>query len=157
MTPGIALRASLMSPALALLAATPVSAGTSTSQFRVTLTIQAECKLTAANDIGFGADESIGAPCVDGTPYSIGLNAGAGTGATVNVRKVSATGGGTMIYMLYRDAAATQIWGDTISANPLSTTGNGAVQTFTVYGRVPAQSTPAAGNYSHTIQVVITY
>ncbi len=167
MKPGIALRASLMSPALALLAATPVSAGTSTSQFRVTLTIQAECKVTAANDIAFGttgviqstisADGSIGAQCTNSTPYNIGLNAGAGAGATVSVRKMSATAGATVNYMLYRDAAATQIWGDVISTNTMAATGNGGVQTFTVYGRVPAQTTPAAGNYSDTVQVVITY
>lgn len=111
MRPGIAFRASLMSAALALLAAVPVSAGTSTSQFRVTLTIQAECKVTAANDIAFGttgviqstisADGSIGAQCTNSTPYNIGLNAGAGSGATVNVRKMSATAGGTVNYMLF--------------------------------------------------------
>lgn len=160
MKPGIALRASLMSPALALLAAAPVSAGTSPSQFRVTLTIQAECKLTVANDIAFdtiSADGSIGEQCTNSTPYSIGLNAGAGTGATVNVRKMSATAGGAVNYMLYRDAAATQIWGNTISTNTIAATGAGAVQTFTVYGRVRAQTAPTAGSYSDTVQVVITY
>ena len=167
MKSGIALRASLMGPALSLLAAAPVSAGTSTSQFRITLTIQAECKLTVANDIAFGttgiiqsalsADGSFGAQCTNSTPYNIGLNAGAGTGATVAVRKMSAKAGGAVNYMLYRDAAATQIWGDTISTNTLSTIDKGAVQTFTVYGRVPAQAAPAAGNYSDTVQVVITY
>lgn len=164
---GIALRASLMGPALSLLAAAPVAAGTSASQFRVTLTIQAQCKIIAANDVasdatgviqsGIGADGSMGAQCANSTPYSIGLNAGAGSGATVTIRKMATTADGAVNYMLYRDAAATQIWGDTINTNTLAATGAGAVQTFTVYGRVPAQTTPAAGNYTDTVQVVITY
>ena len=36
-------------------------------------------------------------------------------------------------------------------------TGSGVSQSFTVYGRVPAQSTPAAGSYTDTIKVTVTY
>jgi len=167
MKQGIALRASLMGPALSLLAAAPAAAGASTGQFRVTLTIQAECKLKVANDVGFAAmgdfpsatndNEFIGAQGAGRAPYNIGLNAGAGSGATVPVRRMATTVGEAENYTLFRDAAATQIWGDTISSNTLPANSNGAVETFTVYGRVPARTMTPAGHFSDTVQVVITY
>jgi hypothetical protein len=40
--------------------------------------------------------------CTNGTPYSIGLNAGAGSGATVAVRKMT-HGSATIDYSLYRN------------------------------------------------------
>lgn len=150
-----------------MLAPIAAQAGTSTSQFKVTLTVQAECKLTSASDIAFGttgviqsaltSTGTIGVQCTNTTPYNIGLNAGAGAGATVTTRRMSASTGATIDYALYRDSGLTQVWGDTVNSNTLSGTGSGAVQTHTVYGRVPAQTTPAAGNYTDTVQVVVTY
>lgn len=145
----------------------PAFAGTSTSQFRVTLTVQAECKLTSATDIAFGttgviqqainSTGTIGVQCTNTTPYNIGLGAGAGSGATISTRRMSSGGGATIDYSLYRDSAAAQVWGDTVNSNTLSATGSGAVQSHTVYGRVPVQATPAPGNYADTVQVTVTY
>lgn len=151
-----------------LMLATPAAIpGTSTSQFKVTLTVQAECKLTSTTDIAFGttgviqsvltATGTLGVQCTNTTPYSIGLNAGTGAGATVTARKMTAGAGATIDYSLFRDSAHTQVWGDALNSNTLSGTGNGAVQAYTVYGRVPVQTTPAAGNYSDTVQVTVTY
>ncbi|WP_409528142.1 spore coat protein U domain-containing protein [Rhizobium sp.] len=36
-------------------------------------------------------------------------------------------------------------------------TGTGSPQTLTVYGRVPAQNTPAPGTYSDTVVVTVSY
>ncbi|WP_352442717.1 MULTISPECIES: spore coat protein U domain-containing protein [unclassified Mesorhizobium] len=50
---------------------------------------------------------------------------------------------------LYKDSDRTQPWGD--SSTPGSTvagTGNGVMQNFTVFGRVPPQTTPSAGVYT---------
>ena len=142
-------------------------AGTSTGNFKVTLTIQAECKLNSTTDIAFGtsgviqaaltANGTLGVQCTNTTPYNIGLSAGAGTGATVTNRSMTAGTGSTIGYSLYRDTAFTQVWGDVVASNTMAATGSGAVQSYTVYGRVPAQTTPAAGNYSDTVQVTVTY
>lgn len=152
-----------------LAAAMPAAAqaGTTTSQFRVTLTIQAECKITSATDIAFGttgviqstltSTGTLGVQCTNTTPYNVGLSAGAGSGASVTTRRMSSSGGATVDYSLYRDAAGTLVWGDTVSTNTQAATGNGAIQSLTVYGRVPAQTTPAAGSYSDTVQVTVTY
>jgi spore coat protein U-like protein len=150
----------ILSPSVAL-------AGTSTGQFKVTITVQADCKLTSTTDLAFGntgiiqsaitSNAAIGVQCTNTTPYNLGLNVGAGTGATVAIRKMTSGAAATIDYSLYRDAAFTQPWGDTVASNTLGGTGNGAVQTLTVYGRVPIQNTPAPGAYSDTVQVVVTF
>lgn len=152
--------------AAAFLAA-PASAQTSTGQIKVTLVVQAECKLTSTADVAFGttgviqaaisATGTIGVQCTNTTPYNIGLGAGAGTGATVAARKMTSGTGATISYELYRDTARTLVWGDTVNSNTVAGTGTGAVQTLTVYGRVAVQNTPAAGTYADTVTVTVTY
>lgn len=145
----------------------PAFAATATGSFNVTLTLQAECRVTSASDLAFGtsgviqstisATSPIGVQCTNTTPYNVGLSAGVGSGATVAVRKMTSGAGAAVNYSLYRDTARTQVWGNTISTDTVSGTGNGAIQTLTVYGSVPAQTTPAAGNYADTVQVTVTY
>jgi spore coat protein U-like protein len=149
--------------------AAPVSgpSATATSQFQVTLTLQAECKLTSASTLAFGtsgviqtaitATSTINVQCTNTTPYNIGLNAGLGSGATVTTRTMTGGVGTAIAYQLFRDTARTQNWGITVGTDTLSGTGNGAVQPYTVYGSVPPQTTPAAGNYTDTVQVIVTY
>ena len=71
-------------------------------------------------------------------------------------RKLS-SGGNTVSYTLYADAAHTTIWGNTPATDTVAGTGNGSSQSFTVYGRVPSQGAPAPGNYSDTITVTVMY
>jgi len=147
---------------------TAVEASIPTGQMSVTLTLQAECRLTSVSNLAFGTSgviqsaingtSVIGVQCTNTTPYDVGLSAGTGPGATVTNRKMAAgAGGATINYQLFRDSAHTQVWGDNISSNTESGIGNGSIQTLTVYGVVPAQTTPAAGNYTDTVQVTITY
>ncbi|WP_322965465.1 Csu type fimbrial protein [Sphingomonas fuzhouensis] len=143
------------------------AAAQQSTQFQVSMTIQAECRLTSASDLAFGntgviqaaitSTSTIGVQCTNTTPYNIGLNAGAGAGATVAARRMTSGSGATVVYELFRDPARAQIWGNTAGTDTLAGIGNGAVQTLTVYGRVPAQATPAAGSYTDTVQVTVTY
>jgi spore coat protein U-like protein len=94
--------------------------------------------------------------CTNTTPFNIGLNAGTATGATVTTRKMT-SGSNTISYSLFSNAGMTTNWGQTIGTDTVSSTGTGAAQSFTVYGQVPAQSTPAPGAYSDTITVTVTY
>lgn len=90
------------------------------------------------------------------TPYNIGLDAGTGTGATVAVRKMT-SGANAVNYSLYSDSGHTTVWGNTVGTNTVAATGNGSTQSYTVYGRVTAQTTPAPGTYTDTITVTVTY
>ena len=94
--------------------------------------------------------------CTNTTPYNIGLSAGAGAGATVAVRKMT-SGANTVNYTLYSNSGRTTVWGVTVGTNTVAATGNGAAQSYTVYGRVPPQAAPAPGTYTDTITVTVTY
>ena len=60
-------------------------------------------------------------------------------------------------YGLYQDSGRTQVWGDSAGTNTAAGTGSGLAQTFSVYGRVPAQSTPSPGTYVDTVVVTVSY
>ena len=49
------------------------------------------------------------------------------------------------------------MWGNTVGTNTIAGTGSGGSQSYTVYGRVPPQTTPAAATYTDTITVTVTY
>jgi spore coat protein U-like protein len=141
-------------------------AATATTSFQVQLTIQAQCLINSASTLNFGTQGVISAnvdqtstiqvQCTNSTPYNIGLDAGTGTGATVTTRKLTG-GGATVNYTLYSDSARTSVWGNTVGTNTVASTGTGASQSFTVYGRIPAQTTPAPTTYTDTITVTVTY
>lgn len=143
------------------------NAATATGQFTVRLTITAECRVNSATDLDFGssgviaanvdAQSTITVQCTNSTPYNVGINAGAGAGATVANRLMTGPDAATVGYTVYRDAARTQVWGITIGTDTLAGTGNGQAQPITVFGRVPPQSTPAAGAYSDTLTVTVTF
>lgn len=161
--------ASVLAVALVAFGAMSTSAlaATASSSFQVNLTIQGECKVQSASNVNFGSHgvidsnidttNTIGVQCTNSTPYTVALSAGAGTGATVGVRKMTSAANDTVTYGLYRDASRSQIWGVTQNVDTQAGTGNGAVQSYTAYGRVSAQSTPAQGSYSDLVAVTITY
>src|SRR5207253_995723 len=146
--------------------ATEPHAATTTTTFTVQMTITASCTIVSAATLNFGSqgvltanvDQSsiLQVTCTNTTPYNIGLNAGTGSGATVAVRKMT-SGGATINYSLYTDAGRSTVWGNTVSTDTQAGTGSGAAQNYTVYGRIPAQTTPAPGNYADTITVTVTY
>jgi spore coat protein U domain-containing protein, fimbrial subunit CupE1/2/3/6 len=72
------------------------------------------------------------------------------------VRKMT-SGGANVTYSLYTDTGRTTVWGNTVGTDTVAATGNGASQSYTVFGRVPSQSTPAPGTYTDTITVTVTY
>jgi spore coat protein U-like protein len=142
------------------------NAATATSTFTVQMTVASSCVINSASTLNFGSSgvlvanvdntSTLQVQCTNTTPYNIGLNAGNGSGATVAVRKMT-SGSNAINYALYSDTSRTVVWGETIGTNTVTGTGNGASQSYTVYGRVPAQTTPAAATYSDTITVTVTY
>jgi spore coat protein U-like protein len=138
-----------------------------TTSFQVQITIQDACAITTAGTLDFGshgvltstvdASSTLTVQCTATTPYSIGLSAGGGSGATVAARKMTGSGGGTVGYSLYRDSARSLVWGETIGTDTFAGVGTGAAQSETVFGRVPAQSTPAPDTYLDSITVTVTY
>lgn len=147
------------------------NAATATSNFQAKIVITESCAFstTGASDVDFGTkarsaggneddNGTLVVNCTTGTPYNIGLSAGAYTGATVTTRRMS-FGANSIPYSLYRDAARTLNWGNTVGTDTLTGTGNGANQTVTVFGRVAggANVNVPAGTYVDTITATITY
>jgi spore coat protein U-like protein len=94
-------------------------------------------------------------------PYEVALSAG-GSGL-VGARRLS-SGGHTLAYGLYGNAARTTVWGDAsggavmVDSILLSILGLAPPRLHTVYGRIPAGPTNAVpGSYTDTITLTLTY
>ena len=141
-----------------------LAASTATGSLINTATVLASCTVVGST-IAFGnytstqVDQTgnLAVLCTNGTSYTIGLDAGASTGATTSVRKLSGSLGGTLNYALYRDSGRTSNWGSTIGTDTQAGTGNGLLQNLTVYGRIPSGQTPQSGVYSDTVTITLTY
>lgn len=131
--------------------------------FNVTAVAEPTCIVSAQN-INFGnhgvlgsaidATGAITLTCTANLSYSVSLNGGLSNSPPASRQMVRA--GASIIYGLYRDQNRSNVWGS--GTGQLATgTGTGSLQTLTVYGRVPAQTTPAAGNYADTVVVTVNY
>jgi spore coat protein U-like protein len=134
------------------------------ASFTVSASVVSNC-LVNAQSIDFGSQGSLSiavdangqvtATCTPQTNYTISLNNG-NTGSTPTSRKMS-KGSATITYGLYQDNARSQTWGSTVGTDTIAGTGTGGSQSYPVYGRVPPQATPAAGMYTDTVVVTMTY
>lgn len=140
-------------------ASTPASASTATATFLVNATVSAYCTV-AATPMAFGAytaaaatasTSTVTVTCSNGWSYTLGLNAGLGTLATVTNRSMTAAGV-SLDYGLFTDSGHT-----TNFATLASATGTGLPVATTVYGQVPAGQYVAAGTYQDTITATVTY
>lgn len=156
-----------LAAAIAMLAQ-PVGAATATQNLGVKMTLQNTCTVTTPSLLDFGiwsvlsanidTTQTLSVTCTNLTPYSVGLGPGTGLLAALTGRKMSGALPIFVVnYALYRNAARTQTWGNTVGFNTFPGTGTGTPQALTIYGRVPAQSTPPNGTYTDTVAVTVTY
>jgi len=150
-----------------LLGSSGVHATTTTTTFQARVTIAATCVIGGATTLDFGSPgllaanvdqtSTIQVTCSNTTPYNIGLDKGV-NGASVTSRLMK---GGpsneTILYSLFSDSSRITNWGNTVLTDAVSSAGIGSSQSFTVYGRIPPQTTPTPGTYTDTITVTVTY
>ncbi len=93
----------------------------------------------------------------------VSVTLSAGSSGTVAARQLVQAGGGEWLaYNLFRDAAATLVWGETpgIDDYPipkLKVPKNGSVQSaLTIFGRIPPGQDVAVGSYSDSVVLTIT-
>ncbi|WP_443093205.1 Csu type fimbrial protein [Duganella flavida] len=144
------------------------SNGSKTTTFDVTVTIIADCTISA-NPLDFGSSQgvlssalnvnsSLLVTCTNTTPYNVGLSAGTGTGSTASARLMSGTGANTStVAFNLNQTAGGGNWGNTQGTDTRSSTGTGSAQTLTVYGVVPAQATPQPDAYKSTITATVYF
>ncbi|MGU3494050.1 spore coat U domain-containing protein [Xanthobacteraceae bacterium A53D] len=142
-------------------------AATATGNLNVTITITAECLITAVSAVDFGSHGviaanvdnagSVSVQCTNTTPYTIGLGVGNGAGATTAIRKLTGPSAATINYSLYQNAARTTVWGNTVNVDRVTGNGTGAAVAIPIFGRIPPQTTPAIGAYSDIVQIQVEY
>jgi spore coat protein U-like protein len=155
---------------LAAFSARPAAALTATTSFQVTATVLKACLVSTPATLAFGAytasaaaasTTSFNVTCTVGTPYSVGLNAGNGAGASVTNRLMTsptATAGNNLLaYGLFKDGTYATNWDNSASGTGL--TGSGLPQPYTIYGLVAAGQYAAAPatDYADTILLTVTY
>ncbi|CAE6738034.1 MULTISPECIES: Csu type fimbrial protein [Paraburkholderia] len=151
----------LLAPGCAALTTSAGSFG-----FTASATVVNNCLISATNvaftstgvlSSALNASGAITARCTNGDAYQIALSSGS-SGSVAARQMQRAGGGGAVNYQLYTDPAHTSAWGDGTAGTTMATgTGSGNAVSITVYGRVPAQTTPMPGNYSDTITATISF
>lgn len=157
-------------PVLPAADAATYSNGTATATFNVTLTLQANCSISA-NPLSFGTNgvlatalnqqTTVAVTCTNTTPYNVGLDAGTVTGSTTASRLMAGTATGntatTVAFQLYQDAGHATVWGNVQGTNTVAGTGTGSAQSISVYGQVPAQTTPKPDTYQTTVTATVYF
>ncbi|HEV3430190.1 MAG TPA: spore coat U domain-containing protein [Paraburkholderia sp.] len=146
------------------------SNGTATATFTVSLTLQANCTISA-NPLNFGTNgvlttalnqqTTVAVDCTNTTPYNVGIDGGTVSGSTVTNRLLAGTASGntstTVGFQLYQDSGHTTVWGNTQGTNTVGGTGSGSVQTLAVYGQIPIQATPRPDTYQTTVTATVYF
>ncbi|MCF6322465.1 MAG: spore coat U domain-containing protein [Rhizobiaceae bacterium] len=143
-----------------------VNAATTTTSFTSQIIIQNSCNIIAATNLDFGIHGVLATNvdsasvllvnCTSGSSFDVGLNEGTTPGGTTATRKMD-SGSDTIDYTLSQDGGHTTNWGNTVGTDTLSATGTGTLQAIAIFARVPAQATPAAGTYTDTVTVTVTF
>jgi len=151
--------------ALALLAVAPLaSAGTATDSFKVSITIENSCTITA-NDLDFGtrdtldanidAQTSLDVTCTGISPLQVAFDNGTGAGSSAGARKLT-NSGSTIDYVLAKDSSRSELLGT--GAGTIDAVSTGGTQTFPVYGRVLAGQNPKKiGRYLDTVTATVSF
>lgn len=146
---------------------TAASAQSAQTTMEVSATVVKACVVSTSN-LAFGnydptaatptdASSAITVTCTPGTSFTVGLNAGTTSGATVSTRKM-ASGSNRLNYALYSDAARTTNWGNTPGNDtPAASTAVSSPSVLNVYGRIAAQQSVPVGSYTDTVTITVSY
>ena len=145
-------------------------AATATGTLSVTANVVDTCTVgTGSNLLAFGTYTGVVSDvngllfvtCTAGDTYSIALDVGTGAGASFTNRILTnPSPAGTLQYNIYTTAPRTIVWGDgTAGTGTVAGTGNGASQSVTVFGRIPAGQTVGVtpGNYTDAVTITVTF
>ena len=86
-----------------------------------------------------------------GTVYAVSLDQG------TNVTRLMSGVSDTVDCELYTAALRSVAWGTNVGVDTVGGVGDGTDQTLTVYGRVPAQATPAPSTYTDSVMATIAF
>jgi spore coat protein U-like protein len=150
------------------LGAPAAQAGTSTSNFTVSDTVNSACVLTTTPNLVFPAYQSGTGTAVSGStsftincggaaagsPVPITLSFGNQTGGTAT-GFVMTSGANNLNYQLCQDVACASFYTWNTAGSSIGV--NAVPYTYTLGGTIPANQTPPAGAYSQALQATLTY
>lgn len=125
---------------------------------------RAQCSVWSVTGVAFGGYDVFNPDPVDSTgriqlvcwpPQRIQVTLSRGSAPTYSPRRMT-SGGETLAYNLFRDAARSVIWGDG-SGGTQFYQGNGWIFSLTIYGRVTPAQNAAVGSYTDQIVAVINF
>lgn len=142
------------------------SGQTTPFSFNVTANVVNDCLVTAS-PVAFGSRGLLSGPvrasgnltvkCTSGSAYRIALDNGSGGGGGKTRKMKNAVTGSTIAYSLAAVQDG-QSWGDGAGGSmTVDATGNGLTQQVPVYGLVPAQQTPAPGDYADRVTATVYF
>ncbi len=144
------------------------AASPASTTFQVKIVVQKSCVIatTAASDIDFGTvdasatnlqgSSSLTVNCSKNTPYTIALKPTAASTSGAGAM-ISAPAGDTVAYQLRQATGmAAAVWGNVVGTNTVAGSGDGTVQTKTIYATVPSANVlPVA--YSDTVTISVAF
>ncbi len=144
----------------------PCTAGASASfGFNARATVTNNCLISTGN-LAFGTNSvltgavrssaAMNVQCTGNSAYQVSLSAG-GSG-NVAARKMKNAATGETIGYTISNSLDGPAWGDGSGGTAVvAGTGSGTAQTITMYGKVPAQKTPAPGDYKDTVIATLVF
>ncbi|MBK9162002.1 MAG: spore coat protein U domain-containing protein [Nitrosomonadales bacterium] len=146
-----------------------VMAATATGTLNVAAAFSsATANVVVAGPIDFGTTQIDGAntpnptstttftvTVTNGVAYTLNLDGGLAPGVATNTRNMSDGGTNTLEYFLFQDTGLVAYW-DT--ATPVSASGTGSAQTYTVFGASQKPTLSSfAGSYTDTVTITVAY
>lgn len=144
--------------------------------FQVTASVANSCRVTSTGDINFGAYDpadthfgtaldgigSVAVRCTRGTVANVALGQGqyAASGSTCAspLRQMADGSTGRLRYDIYQAGPGNTAWGcDVANDQSFTSAASNVETTLTTYGRIPAGQDVAAGNFSDTVTVTVTF
>lgn len=151
-----------------------VQAATGTNNLAVSATVVANCTISTT-PLAFGSYDPVVAnattaldgtgavtvTCTTGSTAAITLGQGASPVPTTStdaapLRRLLNGTANFLTYSLFIDSARTLVWGNDATVD-VATTGTGAADAHTVYGRVTAGQNQPAGAYADTVVATVTF
>ncbi len=150
-----------------------VQAATTTDSLAVSADVTVNCTI-ASTALAFGDYDSIVAnsttdldgtgavtvTCTNGSAVAITLGQGADPDASSTdaapLRRLLNGTTNYLSYSLFSDSGRTTVWGNDATVDK-ETTGTGAAEEHTVYGRVDAGQNQPAGAYADTVVATVTF
>lgn len=149
---------------LLLLQIPTAGAGTLTSTLAVTVVVRPACTVSGAT-LDFGSYTSGQATDLNGFTQIAYSNCpagqlrfqldGGGSGSPT-ARRLSNGSGGLLGYGIYRDSARTQVFGQGANSRLVTLTAAGSGN-VSVYGKIPAGQSVAAGTYTDTVVITLDF